>query len=229
MSEPVPDLHRWKLPRGRHGLPPEVVARSQRERLLAAVVRVSAARGYRDASVADILAAAGVGRESFYRHFKDKEGCFLAANDALVEELEARVVAQYEQPGEWTERVRGTLVVALDWLAADPEVARVMMVEMGTVGPIANERFADLFRRFIVFLDDGPKGTAGGEMLPNVASIAGGAIFARIHDEVSRDNTALLPQQLPDLLFELLLPYIGEEAAGSERKSARSLVGESDG
>ena len=42
MNEGPKDLRLWRLPRGRHGLPRELVERSQRERLMAAVVRVSA-------------------------------------------------------------------------------------------------------------------------------------------------------------------------------------------
>ena len=63
MTAPDSNLHRWKLPRGRHGLSAEVVTRSQRERLLAAVVQVSAEQTYTGTSVAEILKAAGVGRE----------------------------------------------------------------------------------------------------------------------------------------------------------------------
>ena len=36
MTDNDSDLRRWRLPRGRHGLPRELVMRSQRERLLAA-------------------------------------------------------------------------------------------------------------------------------------------------------------------------------------------------
>ena len=100
------DLRKWRLPRGRHGLPREMVVRSQRERLLAAVVRVTAAKGYEATSVADILEEAGVGRESFYELFDDKRDCILAAHAALVDHLEATVKAAYEEPGPWTERVR---------------------------------------------------------------------------------------------------------------------------
>jgi AcrR family transcriptional regulator len=220
----APDLHRWKLPRGRHGLPRELVARSQRERLLAAVVRVSARKGYQATSVADILEASGVGRESFYRHFKDKEDCFVAANDALVAELEARVSEAYRQPGSWPERVRGGLAVTLEWLAADPDVARVMMIEMGTVGPIASERFRETFRRFIALLDDGLEFVENAPALPNIASIAGGAVFARVYEEVALGNGAELPKWLPQLTFELLLPFIGEEAALEEERKAASAV-----
>src|SRR4051794_19917861 len=108
-----PDLRLWKLPRGRHGLPPEGVARSQRERLPAAVVRDSAEGGYQATSVAEVLEVAGVGRESFYKHFRDKEDCFVAANDALVQALEERVAEAYATPGAWPERVRNGLATTL--------------------------------------------------------------------------------------------------------------------
>lgn len=226
---PPEDLHLWKLPRGRHGLPRELVARSQRERLLAAVVRVTAAKGYQASSVADILKEAGVGRETFYKHFKDKEDCFVAANDALVGNLEAQVGAAYAQPGTWPERVRRGLAETLRWFADNPEIARVMMIEMGTVGPIASARFRETFRRFTSLLDDGTELIEGAPPLPNLASIAGGAVFARVYEEVALGNTANLQVLMPQLTFELLLPYIGEEAAASERDAAETGLAAEDG
>jgi AcrR family transcriptional regulator len=225
-SEGPPDLHLWKLPRGRHGLPRELVAQSQRERLMAAVVRVSAKQGYQATSVADILEVAGVGRESFYKHFKDKEDCFVAANDALIEVLEARISEAYEGPGTWPERVRRGLAATLEWFAVNPDVARVMMIEMGTVGPIASDRFRKTFRRFIALLDDGVEFIENAPAdVANVSSIAGGAVFARIYEEVALGNAdELLQKHLPQLTFELLLPYIGEDAARKEqRKAMKSL------
>ncbi|HWP33843.1 MAG TPA: TetR/AcrR family transcriptional regulator [Solirubrobacterales bacterium] len=220
-----PDLHLWKLPRGRHGLPPELIAQSQRERLLAAVVRVSAAQGYQATSVADILKEAGVGRESFYKHFKDKEDCFVAANDTLVADLEARVAVAYEEPGSWPERVRRGLATTLEWFGSNPEIARVMMIEMGTVGPIASERFRTTFRRFTALLDDGKEFIDAAPDLPNLSKIAGGAVFARVYEEVALGNCANLPQLLPQLTFELLLPYIGEAAAKKELRKATKAEG----
>lgn len=215
------DLHLWKLPRGRHGLPRELVAQSQRERLIAAVVRVAAEKSYRATSVADILGAAGVGRESFYRYFDNKEDCFLAANDVLVEDLEAVVADAYDQPQPWPTRVRGGLVATLDWLAANPDVTRVMMIEMGTVGPVAILRFHQTFHRFTAMLEDGEQLAAEApDLLVNRASIAGGAVFARVYEEVAIGNIENLPQLQPQLTFELLLPYIGEEAAAIERDAA---------
>jgi len=218
------DLRLWKLPRGRHGLPREVVARSQRERLIAAVVRVTAAKGYQATSVADVLKAAGVGRESFYKHFEGKEDCFLAANDVLIDDLEATVTDAYAQPGSWSERIRRGLAATLEWLAADADVARVMMLEMGTVGPIATTRFRQTFHRFTVLLDDGREAIDGVPDLPNLSSIAGGAVFARVYEQVALGETESLPQLLPQLTFELLLPYVGEAVAAAERTAAEEEV-----
>lgn len=219
-GDPPTDLHLWKLPRGRHGLSPELVAQSQHERLLAAVIRVTAAKGYQASSVADILKEAGVGRETFYKHFKDKEDCFVVANDALVADLETQVRAVYEQPGAWPQRVRRGLATALQWFAASPEVSRVMMIEMGSVGPIASSRFHDAFHRFTALLDDGLELIEDAPDLPNLASIAGGAVFARVYEEVSLGEAMNLPRLMPQLTFELLLPYVGEEAAAEEREAA---------
>ena len=88
-------------------MPRELVVRSQRERLLAAVVRVTAANGYEETSVADILEEAGVGRESFYELFEDKKDCLLAARGILVDRLEEALSDAYGAPGPWAEQ-RGT-------------------------------------------------------------------------------------------------------------------------
>jgi AcrR family transcriptional regulator len=225
-GEDPQDLHLWKLPRGRHGLPRELVARSQRERLIAAIVRATASKGYQATSVADILKAAGVGRESFYRYFENKEDCFLAANDVLIDDLEAEITDAYRQPGSWPARVRRGLAATLDWFAADPDIARVMMIEMGTVGPVATERFRKTFRRFTALLDDGREFIESAPAdLPNLSSIAGGAVFAQVYEEVAMGDAKTLPGLLPKLTFELLLPYVGEEAAVVEREAAEREIG----
>lgn len=58
-----------RLPRGRHGLPREAVAESQRGRIQAAMIDVVAARGYADTRVVDVIGAAGVSRKTFYELF----------------------------------------------------------------------------------------------------------------------------------------------------------------
>ena len=214
------DLRRWQLPRGRHGLPRELVTRSQRERLIAAVVRVAAAKGYESTSVADILEEAGVGRESFYELFEDKKDCLLAAREILVDDLEATVRARYDEPGPWVERVRNGLGAMLQWFAVDPAAARVVMVEIAAVGAASRDLFQTDFARFTKLIDDGIEQEEPVPGLAQVSGLAVGAALARVYEEVVRDRTEELPQLLPDLTYEVLVPFVGEEKARTEQRRA---------
>jgi AcrR family transcriptional regulator len=218
------DLRRWRLPRGRHGLPRELVARSQRERLLAAVVRVTASKGYESTSVADILEEAGVGRESFYELFEDKKDCLLAARGILVDDLNATVAAAYNEPGPLADRVRNALAAMLGWFAADQAAARVVFVELAAVGAASRELFRADFARFTKLMDEGLEQPEPVPGLPRVTALAIGAALARVYEEVVRERTGELPQLLPELTYELLVPFIGEEAAAVEEGRAEGML-----
>jgi AcrR family transcriptional regulator len=218
------DLRQWRLPRGRHGLPRELVTRSQRERLLAAVVRVAAARGYESTSVADILEEAGVGRESFYELFEDKKDCLLTARGILIDDLNATVAEAYNQPGPWADRVRNALAAMLDWFAADPAAAKVIFVELAAVGATSRELFRADFARFTKLMDDGLEQADPIPGLPRATALAIAAALARVYEEVVRDRTAELPGLLPELTYELLVPFLGEETAGDEERRAAEMV-----
>ncbi len=224
MTEHESDLRKWRLPRGRHGLPRELVTRSQRERLLAAVVRVAATNGYESTSVADILEEAGVGRESFYELFEDKKDCLLAARGILVDDLATTVTEAYEEPGDWADRVRKALAAMLDWFAADPAATKVVFVELAAVGAASRELFRNDFARFTKLMDDAFAEDEPVPGLPRATGLAVGAALARVYEEVVRDRTAELPRLLPELTYELLVPFIGEEAAGDEERRAAEIL-----
>jgi AcrR family transcriptional regulator len=213
------DLRRWRLPRGRHGLPRELVERSQRERLLAGVVKVTVAKGYESTTVGDILGEAGVGRESFYELFDDKLDCMLAAHNLLLDDLEERVRDIYLTEGPWPGRMRSALSVILDWFA-DPEVARFTLVELSTVGPAFRPIFQTQFARFTKLLEEGMGDEGPEPELAQATRLAIGAIVARIYEEVVLGKAAELPRLLPELTYELLVPFIGEERARAAAESA---------
>lgn len=207
------DLRKWRLPRGRHGLPRELVERSQRERLLAAVVRVTVAKGFESTTVADILGEAGVGRESFYELFDDKLDCMLAAHKLLIDSLDEQVREVYITDGPWPQRMRGALATTLDWFAAEPEVARFTLVELSTVGPAFRSTFKAEFARAISLLEEGLGEDGPEPELAQATELAVGAILARIYEEIVLGRAAELPRLLPDLTYELLVPFVGEEQA----------------
>jgi len=208
---------RWRPPRGRHRLPPEVIARSQRERLLEATIRVVAAKGYAATTVADLTREAGISRTTFYAMFDDKEGCFLAAYDGIVDGLVRRVAAAYESEGEWPQRARAGLAALLGALAEEPEVARLALVDVGSAGPAAQRRFRAAMQRLTPFFDEGRDFAPGGRNLPaNTSRMAIGAVAGLIADELTEERAEDLPKLLSDVLFATLVPYIGPDAAARE-------------
>ena len=136
--EATPDIPR-RLPRGTHGLAPSLVAASQRARLLEATGRAVAERGYAAATIDDIVRGAGVSKKTFYEHFPDKLGCFLAAYEAASDELLEHVRVAQDSAGDWVDRTRAGIHAYLRWLAAEPALARVFLIEIAAAGPEALE------------------------------------------------------------------------------------------
>lgn len=214
------DLQRWRLPRGRHGLPRELVERSQRERLLAAVVKVTVAKGYESTTVGDILGEAGVGRESFYELFDDKLDCMLSAQKILLDDLEESARKAYLGTAPWPQRVREGLKATLEWFAADPEVARFLLIEMSTIGPAFHAFFQTEYARFTGLLDEGLDDGGPGPELAQATRLGVGALLARLYEEVVLGRAATLPRLLPDLTYDFLVPFVGEEVARAEQQRA---------
>jgi AcrR family transcriptional regulator len=215
---------RAPLPRGKHGLPREEVVRSQRERLLAGAARVCAERGYEGTTVARILVEAGVGRETFYELFEDRRDCVLEAHQVLLDDLIGQVREAYAGPGEWVERCRATIRTLLGWFAADPLAGRFLLVELPAVGPEFHERFEAGFDRFVEVIDAGldPE-LPEPEPLP-ATSLAVGAAISRVYGEVAGGRTEELPRLLPSLTYEVLVPFLGEDAAHEAAYSSISAT-----
>ena len=141
------------LPRGRHGLSREEVVQSQRERIFRAMAEVMAEKGYVATSVADVLRAAKVSRETFYEQFDSKEDCFMSAHAAAVEVVMASAAAAPPATGTPLERFDRGLKTLLDSIADHPERSRLFMIEVYAAGPQALERRAALQKRWAELLD----------------------------------------------------------------------------
>lgn len=207
----------WRPPPGRHRLPPDVVSRSQRERLLEAAVRVVATNGYAATTIGDLTSKAGVSRTTFYELFAGKEPCFLAAYDRAVDLLVRRVVVAYESEQRWPQRARAGLKALLEALAAEPDLARMALVDIGAAGPTAQRRFWIAVQKLTPLFEEGRDFARDGRNLPaNTSRMAVGCVTGLISDELLAGRGAQLPALLPDALFATLVPYIGPQAAARE-------------
>src|ERR1700760_2139643 len=120
-----------RLPRGRHGLSPEFVARNQRERLIAALILTLDEVGYQKTTVSMIGRRAAVSKSDFYKHFDSKDECFLAAYEDATGRGGAAVIggcAAAEGEG-WPARLRAGVAALLALLASEPALAVILLAE----------------------------------------------------------------------------------------------------
>ncbi|HEX3909780.1 MAG TPA: TetR/AcrR family transcriptional regulator [Solirubrobacteraceae bacterium] len=203
-----------RLPRGRHGLPPSVVARSQRNRIIAGTAEIIAAKGYANATVADIVAAAGVSRDVFYEHFTDKQNAFLEAQQFATQAILNTCAAAYFSASEWPERIWRALHALLKLIAEHPAIAYVRLVESYAVGEVAVRSIEEFVRAATIFLEEGFNYRPENQALPRISTHAiSGAVLEVVARHVARGENAELVRQLPQLTYIALAPFMGTEQA----------------
>jgi AcrR family transcriptional regulator len=192
---------------------------AQRERLLEAMMRIAAAKGYEATAVSDVTARAGVSAESFEQMFSGKEDCFLQAYDSAIDVLVAHVTGAFEAAaGEsWADRIAAALRALVELLAAEADIARMAIVEVAAVGEDARIRYRAALDRFVPFLEEGRTVAPGGaELPPDTAQFAIGGAASLIYDEIRAHRGPELTEILPDLFYAVTMPYLGAEAAEVE-------------
>jgi len=205
----------------RHGLPRAYAVRSQRERLLEAMIRVATAKGYEATTVTDVVEFAAVSQASFDELFDSKATCFLEAYDAVFDVLVAHVTAAFEAAADepWPARIAAALEALVGLLSVEADIARMAMVEVTAAGDEARARYRAALGRFTPFLEQGRAYSGRGEALPaDTARFAVGGATSMIFDEVRAGRGAELKRILPDLVFAVLMPYLGPEAAEEEMR-----------
>jgi AcrR family transcriptional regulator len=212
------------LPGGHHGLSPEQVAESQRERLLAGVAHAVSQRGYRATTVTEIVRAASVSSAAFYKHFESKEECFLAAFDAIVAHLRDLVAEAVEPIPGWPHKVIAALSAALRFFAAEPDLARLCLIEPITASPEIATHFRGVVVSCIPYLEPGRAERAEAASLPESTedSILGGLIALTARSLLAGDHGSL-ERRLPDLVDFALSPYLGPEKAKELARESESV------
>ncbi|MGF1430682.1 TetR/AcrR family transcriptional regulator [Kitasatospora sp. LaBMicrA B282] len=198
--------------RGPSRLPAEVVAATQRDRLLDGVVHTVAAHGYAGARVSDICRAAGVTRPVFYEQFSGKEEAFLAAHRHGTAVVIRRMEEAFAAQCDWCDGLHAALRVVLAILAEVPAFATVAVVEVDAVGPagrLVREQFRVRMRRLFTGCPVPPPGVSG-ELL--VDSVVGG-VYSTIYRTIAAGRHDELPDLLPSLAHFALAAFLGPAVA----------------
>lgn len=206
-----------KFPSGVRKLPPDLIRAIQRERLIVAMLNAAAKLGYLETNVQDVIDRAGVSRPTFYEHFSNKEDCFLAAFDTSAERLRKKMAAAARKGGEvWRDRVRYALEALLRFAVREPETARTLVVEARAASAAAVRRRVELMDDFANCLQNQAE-----ELLPqsdpqNAVTASGivGGIESLLYSRLCKQEYDRLEALLPSLMYFVVLPYEGHEAAG---------------
>ncbi len=206
------------LPRGRHGLPPAFVKRHQRMRILEAVLAVSAEHGFEATSVRDLIAAAGLSHQTFYQHFASKEDAWSAAFDQAFVELFAAAWYAAAPQRSGADKVTAAVSACLNHLAAQPQRARLLLVDAPSAGRAATPAIDDAMEAFTRLVTRAV-GERGKQSAIVPFALVGG-IVSLVAGWVVDDRASELPDLTPALVEVVFVPLFGSTAA---REAATGL------
>jgi AcrR family transcriptional regulator len=199
-------------------MPIDIGARSQRQRILAAMADSCAEKAFASVTIADIVAHASISRATFYKHFENKRECFEAAVEHFAGMLEAAAGSAYASAPLPTKALQSAIATVLQLLAANPPYAKLLLIEAPTVDPTIVGRYRD---RVIGALEaaQGPRKTLD-ESGPD-PRIAFGRAQVLMADYVAAGRAEELPELAHELVYIALLPFVGQKRALDQAKLAR--------
>jgi AcrR family transcriptional regulator len=206
----------------------EIVAPSERDRLIEAMALTCAERGYAAASVEEVTQRAGVDRQSFEENFADEAECGIAAvNQILADITAAASIAYSPEYSEWEKILRGVRAL-LELMAARPSFAGLDLIEARQgMGPEAYELYTAGIRVLAAMLDRlQANALVGVARPPSAIRGAIGGAEALIRRELLAGRPERLPELLPDIIYGMLAPYLDQQEALRYAGLARELLNE---
>jgi AcrR family transcriptional regulator len=185
--------------RPRSGLSRAEVIADQRRRILGGLALALAYHGYEDTKISDVVELAAVSRPTFYEHFEGKESCFATAYGDGVERLSFAVETAVRGVRGWPARLSAGLGAGLDFLAADPPLAHLLLVES-----LAAPRPARLEHEAIS---------------PETARLLAGGLTSHLSGRVLAGEAERLLES-HDLLLQYLLAAPAASSGAGERRAA---------
>jgi AcrR family transcriptional regulator len=174
-------------------------------------------RGYKKLKLKHLLERSELSEAAFHRHYADLDACFAAVLGEIYDEFFAQ--AQEAVAGEqgWRDRMRATAYALLRFLRRDERVARFAAVEVQYAGNAAQGPFLETFNRLVDLIDEGSEEADGAGGFSRATALGiGGVVFARIQEAVAEGELGLGEEEIPELMYAAVFPYLGAEAAAEE-------------
>lgn len=198
-------------------LPVDLSAQAQCRRIVDAMIASVAEKTYAETTISDIVSRASISRTTFYKHFADKRACFDATLAHCIRELK-RVADRSLDPGDSPpQAVHKSVKAVLEFLAAEPGLAQLVMGEAVTVEPAVFGGYRDHLVPRVRALWKANGGRPRAHADPHLAL---GRAQVLIFNKIAAGETASLPELLPEIVYLVALPFGGHEAALEQSRLA---------
>jgi AcrR family transcriptional regulator len=197
--------------------PPDISRRTQRQRIVDAIIESCAEKTYAATTITDIVSRARISRTTFYKQFDDKRACFDAAVDHCIEELQEAAAAAHSPSDSPAEATRKAATAVLEVLAERPGLAQLLTGDAMAVEPLAIERYRKVTIPALESLwgDDGNRDP--GHTNPRLAF---GQAQVLIFNQIAAGKADRLPELLPEIVYLAVSPFGGHEDALQQSKLA---------
>jgi AcrR family transcriptional regulator len=192
------------------------------ERIIGAFVSCVAEHGFQATTIGAVVARAGVSFSTFYSHFDSKQAVMAATLDGGQARLIGVALPRYRRGRDWPSSVRSAFEAMFALFAAEPDFARVAMVEVFAAGGASLKRRERTIKAMGSFIEP------GFELRPElprlIAEAIGGATYNLVYEQIRRKGAERVPELAPLATYLTLAPFLGaEEAAAAAR--GRKLTG----
>jgi AcrR family transcriptional regulator len=198
-----------RLPRGRHGIPKELVIANQRERLLSAATTIFAEQGYASLTVHTVIDRAGVSRATFYKIFDDKLECVIAAQHHAFDEFRAVIADACATEQAWEGKVEAAVAASIEFAKERQAEARLLLASSQALSePQLASQGLDVQSRLVELLRLGTQGGEGGAPKAGLSEqVAVGAAVSLVSAHLANDEVERLGALTPDIVQLILAPY----------------------
>jgi AcrR family transcriptional regulator len=196
----------------RPALPREFIAVHKQRRIMDALAELTSEQGYEATKISDIVKRAGVARKTLYDNFEGKEEVFLAAFDAARDEVLRRVEeAGSDREEDWQDRIEAGLAAFLGFVAEQPPLARMCMIEALSATPATTKRYEDSLETFVEMTK---RTLPKDERLPDtIAETLVGGVAWIVYQQIRRGEAERAEDLLPELTEFMMAPYLGAGVA----------------
>jgi len=199
-------------------VPPDIVGRTQRQRIIDALIESCEEKTYAATTITDIVGRARISRTTFYKHFEDKRACFDAALDHCLTELQEIAAASHEPADSPADAARKAAIAVLDTLAAQPGLAQLLTGDAIALQPKVVERYrrATVPALEALWRTDGDRPQAHTD-----PRLAFGQAQVLILNQIATGKADRLPELRGEIVYLTVSPYGGHEEALEQAQLAR--------